>query len=91
MSIRIHLFYPRMQAFVGNRHTLDVEGLTVGDCLFDLKNQFPGVEQFLFDDQGKYLRHVFVYINAERAQKAGLNDPVKEGDMILIAVLVTGG
>jgi hypothetical protein len=91
MSVKIKLFYPQLQRFVGNRESLDVFGLTVGECLLDLIKRFPGVDKFIFDKQGKYLKHVFVYVNAESAEKAGLAEMVKDRDEILIAVLITGG
>jgi molybdopterin converting factor small subunit len=91
MSVKIKLFYPQLQQFIGNRESLDVSGRTVGECLLDLITRFPGTGKFIFDEQGKYLKHVFIYINAESANKAGLNDPVKDGDKLLIAVLITGG
>jgi molybdopterin converting factor small subunit len=91
MSIKIDMFYPHMQEYAGNRKTVNVEGQTVGECLQDLAKQYPGVEKFVFDEKGKYLKHVFVYVNAESASKAGLKDPVKDGDEILVAVLITGG
>jgi molybdopterin converting factor small subunit len=91
MSVKINLFYPSLQEYIGNLKSVDVEGYTVGECLHNLMEQFLGAKRFLFDDKENYLRHVFVYINAESANKAHLNEPVRDGDEIIIAVLVTGG
>jgi molybdopterin converting factor small subunit len=91
MSIKINLFYPNLQEYIGNLKSVYVKGDTVGECLQDFVRRFHGAERFLFDDKVKYLRHVFVYINVESSNKARLNEPVRDGDEIIIAVLVTGG
>ena len=91
MSVKVNIFYRSLQQFINNQDVVKVDGGTVGECLSDLIRQFPGVEKWIFDEQGNLLRHVFVYINAESALKANLSEPVKETDELIIAVLITGG
>jgi molybdopterin converting factor small subunit len=91
VNVKINIFYPRLQEFIGNLKSVEVEGITVGECLHHFMQSYPGVERFIFDESKKYLRHVFIYVNAESASKAQLDHPVKSGDEILVAVLVTGG
>jgi hypothetical protein len=76
---------------MNNPDSIRVNGSTVSECLDDLAKQFPGIEKLIFDDQGKFLKQVFVYVNSEGAKKANLTDPVSERDELLIAVLITGG
>ena len=90
MSVRVNLFYPQVQRHI-NRRDVVVEGSTVGECLSDLTRRFPGIDRWLFDERGQLLGQVYVYINAESARKAGLADAVKEGDELIITVLIMGG
>jgi hypothetical protein len=91
LSIKVNMFYPKLQQLTGPAKRLEVNGSSVGECLRDLVRQFPGAEKLLFDDSGCLLKHVFVYINAESTHPPALSTAVKEGDTLLIAVLVTGG
>jgi molybdopterin converting factor small subunit len=63
----------------------------VGECLDDLMKRFPGAGEWLFDERGHLLRNVFVNLNAESARGTDLTEPVKAGDELIIAALVTGG
>jgi len=91
MSIKVKMFYPALQWYLGNPDSVRVSGRTVGECLEDLARQFPGVEPLIFAGPGEFLRQVFVYVNSESVHKARLTDPISEGDELLIAVLITGG
>ena len=91
MSVRVNIFYPKVQQYTNNQDIVEVEGSTVGECLSDLVRRFPGVEKWLFNERGQLLEHVFVYINAESASKATLTEPVKDSDELILAVLITGG
>lgn len=91
MSIKVNLFYPKLQQLAGQGNHLDLKGGTVGECLDDLVRQYPGAEKLLFDESGRLLKHVFVYINAESTHPPALSAKIKENDTLLIAVLVTGG
>jgi molybdopterin converting factor small subunit len=90
MSIEIHLFYPSLQEITG-RQIVRAEGTTVGECLSDLVQQFPGAKNWIFDSSGQLLEYTFAYINADSARKAALSDPIAAGDKILLALMVTGG
>lgn len=91
MSIKVDIFHPRLKQLMGSTDSVRLNGNTVGECLNHLVKQFPGTEKWLFNEQGQLLKHVYVYVNAESAYKAELDAPVKEGDKLLIAALITGG
>jgi len=91
MSVKVELFYPRLNELTGDPEALKLEGRTVGECLKDLAGRFPGSKELLFDERGALLRQVFVYVNAEGAYKAALDAPVKDSDRLIIAALVVGG
>jgi molybdopterin converting factor small subunit len=91
MNILVNIFYPKLQQLTGQKSNVEVRGSTVGECLKDLERQYPGAEKLLFDESGRLLKHVFVYNNAESSHPPPLSSAVKENDVLLIAVLVTGG
>ena len=91
MSVKVDIFYPRLKELVVSPDILELEGNTVGECLDDLEKRFPGAARLLFDEQGVLLRQVYVYVNAESANKASLDAPVKNGDRLIIAALIVGG
>ncbi len=91
MSIKVNLFYPKLQQVIGQSGTLEVSGSSIGECLNNLVSKYPGAGKLLFDESGHLLKHVFVYINAESTHPPALTEKVKDGDTLLIAVLVTGG
>jgi molybdopterin converting factor small subunit len=91
MRVKVNIFYTALQQSINKQDSVEVDGSSVGECLDDLIEQFPGAEKWLFDEQGQLLKHVFVYINAESARKLDLAESVKDGDELIIAALVTGG
>ncbi len=91
MSIKISFFYPELQKLAGGQSSLEVSGGTIEECLNDMIKRYPGARRLLFDDSGRLLKHVFVYLNAESLHPPALTEKVKDGDTILVAVLVTGG
>ncbi len=91
MGIKLNIFYPRLKQFITDPDSVEVNGSTVGECLDDLVRHFPGTKKWLFNEPGQLLRHVYVYVNAESAFKADMAAPVKDGDTLIIAALITGG
>jgi hypothetical protein len=91
MGVKISVFYPGLQAQMGNRTSVDVPDGTVRQCLSDLIRQFPVAERWLFDEKGRLLDQVFVYINAESSRRVGLSARVKDGDVLILGRMMIGG
>jgi len=91
MTTKVHIFYPALQDLVGHREAVTGKGRTVGECLADLTRQYPGTAKWLWDEKGALLDHVFVFINAESAQKAELSARLKPGDELILAIMIIGG
>jgi molybdopterin converting factor small subunit len=90
MSIKVSIFHSSIKQIIG-QDAVTVSGNTVGECLADLIRQYPDVQSLIFDEQGQLLRQVFVHVNIEGAHKISLAEPVKQGDELILAVLLTGG
>jgi molybdopterin converting factor small subunit len=90
MSIEIKvptLLYP----FTKNQPTAEVAGNTVGECLQHLVEKFPALKTLLFDYQGALNHLIHVFINQVSAHPDPLTRPVKDGDKILLTMVIGGG
>jgi hypothetical protein len=84
-------FFPGVRRLVNNVDSIRVNGKTVGECLNDMVRQYPGVDKLIFDERGRLLKQVYVYVNAESLNKADFAKPVTDKDELILAVLITGG
>jgi hypothetical protein len=91
MSVKLRMFYPELQRLVGGGEDVSLEGRTVGECLADLVGRYPEAKKLVFDPRGSLLKAVYVFVNAESMFKADLAKPVTESDVLILAVLATGG
>ena len=90
MSIKVNID-PALQHLTDNRHTVEVNGVTVGQCLEDLIEQFPALGQWLISPQGKLHDSVDVFVNQESSFPEELSKPVKDGDELHIVGIISGG
>jgi len=91
MTVKVNIFYPHLQQFTHHQEVVHVDGGTVGECLGNLVNQFPGIEQGIFDKQGQLLNYVYLFINGKASYPTDLAMPVNDGDELTIALLLAGG
>ena len=89
MSVRI--LNPLFYRHTDNRRELEVEGRTVGECIRNLAEQYPGVGKHLFSATGGLQEHLVVSLNRDVVQHRALDTPVKDGDAIHIMTMIQGG
>jgi molybdopterin converting factor small subunit len=90
MPAKVHIHTTHRQ-FTNGLEVVSVEGNTVGQCLSDLVEKFPGMEKALFAKKDKLLNVVEVYVNHTTAHPNELVKPVKDGDEIHLLVMLAGG
>jgi molybdopterin converting factor small subunit len=90
MSVRVKL-PPILQEPSGGVEAPEAAGRTVGECLESLEERFPGIEEVLFDRQGKLLRIFGIYLNADGLRPIELDTKVGDGDEIVILNFLMGG
>ena len=88
MKVNIHRAH---RIYTNGLEKVEVKGNTVGDCLDQLIEQYPGMREGLFDKKGKLLNVVEVYVNNESAYPEELEKPVKNGDEIHLILMLAGG
>jgi len=90
MSVKVHIHTTHRQ-FTNGLEVVDVEGSTVGDCLNYLIKQYPGMEKALFAKKDRLLNNVEIYLNNASAYPNELVKSVKDGDVIHLVTMLTGG
>ncbi|MFC1945732.1 MoaD/ThiS family protein [Chloroflexota bacterium] len=90
MSIKINI-HPVLYHLTEDQKSALVEGETVGRCLEALVARYPEVRPGLFDDHGKLLSYVEIYVNGESAYPDELAKPVTDGDELQIVLILAGG
>ena len=91
MRVKVRIFYPELLRLVDSPGEILVEGGTVGECLHDLARRYPGVEKLIFDARGALFSQLYVFVNAEGMDKAELTKSVRDDDVLIMAVLASGG
>ena len=90
MSIKLNIHKTHREC-TDDKENIEVTGATIGDCIKDLIDRYPGMQNALFDAKGKLLNQIEIYLNMESAYPDELKKPVKDGDEIHIAVMLAGG
>ena len=90
MSIEVSI-HQALRHLTNDQAKVEVNGNTVGQCLYDLVQQFPGIETKIFDKKGKLLNYVDIYVNVESSYPEELSKPVNDGDELSITLMIAGG
>ncbi len=90
MSVKI-VIPSYLQPFTKGTGVVEVNGITVGECLNHLVKRFPDIEKMLFSKDGKLHSYVGIYVNGEDAYPEELAKLVKEEDELHILYLIGGG
>ena len=90
MSVGINI-HQSLRHLTNGKAIVEVDGNTVGSCLNNLVQQFPGIKPKLFDEKGKLLNYVDIYVNLESSYPKELAMPVKNGDKLSVTLIIAGG
>ena len=91
MSIKVNIHWHVWRELTNGQAIVEVSGNTTGQCLKHLLQQFPALEEEIFDKDGELLGYLTIFVNREPAFPEELAKPVKDGDEIHIVPLVAGG
>lgn len=90
MSVKINLHKTHRQ-YTNGEEIVEVSGNKVGECLKKLVQQYPNLENEIFDKKGKLLPVLEIYLNGASAYPDELAKDVKDGDEIHLLVMLAGG
>jgi MoaD family protein len=91
MAVKVRI-PTQLRTLTGGNSEITVNGSTVGETLKELDSAYPGLQERLFDDNGKLRRFVNVFVAEEDVRfLQGLDTPVAEGATVSIVPAVAGG
>jgi molybdopterin converting factor small subunit len=82
------------QSAAGGNKTIELNNCkTVGDCLIELRNQYPQLGKMLFDQGNDIAGFLQIFINGENLSEKTdrFASPVKDGDEIYPIMMIEGG
>ena len=91
MAVTVRIPTP-LQEFTQQQDAVEIAGEDVKEVLANLDNQFAGIGQRLYDEQGKLRRFVNIYVNQEDIRfLQGEGTAVSDGDEVSIVPAIAGG
>ena len=85
-------FTQALKRFYPNLDTLEINGSTVAEIVASLESHYPGLKDYVVDEQGKLRPHVNIFIgNRLIRDKDNLSDRVKDQDEVYIMQALSGG
>ncbi len=90
MSVKIRL-HPFLQHITDGQEIIEVNCSTTGECLEELERRFPDIKKMIRDKRGQLRPYCEILVNSESVYPKELTTPVKEGDVIDLIFIVTGG
>jgi len=90
MSVKVSI-HKTHRHLTGGLETVEVDGQTVGDCLKDLIERYPGMGKVLFKPGGKLHPLIEIYLNMKSAYPDELKKSVRDSDEIFITLMLAGG
>lgn len=83
---------PVLRAQAGNQKKVEVTGATVGETLGSLIEEFPGLKEQIFTEDGGLNRFVNVYVNGRDVRyEQELETSVGENDEVILLPAMAGG
>ena len=93
MSVRVKL--PVMfQSAAGGAKTVDLNNCkTIGECLKQLRTQYPPLGKMLFDEGDNIAGFLMIFINGQAVNHVAdrFTIPVKDGDELYPIMMIEGG
>jgi hypothetical protein len=85
-------FTSHLQRFFPELQATTVEGQTVAEVITALDSRYPGIADYLLDEQGALRQHVNIFIDEDQiTDRKSLQDAVEERNRIYIFQALSGG
>ena len=82
---------PAYRGPTGGVDRLEVEGVTVRDCIQAVAEEFPGFGDQVWSADQTIHRFVNLYINGEEIDRTAIDTPVAASDEVDVMAAVAGG
>lgn len=85
-------FTPNLKQFFPGLTELRVEGSTVSAVIDAINIRWPGIADYILDEQGRVRKHVNIFIDGEMIEdRITLSDPLAESTQVYIFQALSGG
>jgi molybdopterin converting factor small subunit len=85
-------FTSALKRFFPSLTELDIAGDSVRETLSNIEQHYPGMLNYLIEDNGQLRKHVNIFLKGELIKdRVTLNDPVNPRDELLIFQALSGG
>ena len=85
-------FTRALERFFPSLSEISVEGQTVREILMKVENSYPGITDYLLEEDGSLRRHVNIFLDQDMINdRRGLSDAVEKDQEILIFQALSGG
>jgi hypothetical protein len=81
---------PFLQQTVRNTEVI-IAGNTIGECVHNFVEQYPGTKDLLLDDKGQLNWFFELLVDGESVYAKDLSTPVKEGAELHLLFIIAGG
>ena len=89
IKVRVPLSFQR---FTGNKAEFECHGDTVEELMANLNNQYHGIKEMLYDEEGRIRPSFSLFVNGKMVRMVKKERiSLKDGDEILIMQLIAGG
>ncbi|TDI71795.1 MAG: molybdenum cofactor biosynthesis protein MoaD [Bacteroidetes bacterium] len=85
-------FTQALKRFYPDLEEVDISAENVAEVIQNLNQRYPGLKDYLLDEQGRLRQHVNIFIgNKLIKDKEKLSDKVSEKDEVFIMQALSGG
>ncbi len=89
--VTLHVLGP-LRAYSAGQSELSLSGATVRAMLEELERTHAALYRNVCDETGRVRKHLNVFVNAAHVRDlAGIDTPVKAGDVVSVLPAVSGG
>lgn len=85
-------FTSALSRFFPNLKDISTSSGTIKDTISEVENHYPGIQNFLIDQNGQLRDHVNIYIGSQLIKdRKDLSDVVEENDEVYFFQAISGG
>ncbi|MCK5368225.1 MAG: MoaD/ThiS family protein [Cyclobacteriaceae bacterium] len=85
-------FTSNLRRFYPNLSEIKIEAQTIAHAIEMINEKYPGIKNYIIDDQNILRRHVNIFINDTMIKdRVKLKDNIQKNDTVLIMQALSGG
>ena len=85
-------FTTALKRFFPSLSAQEVPGGTVAEVLEEVESRYPGIKDYVLDEQGRLRQHVNIFLSGELIEdKETLQDKVGDKDEVYVFQALSGG